>query len=113
MQKVKRVVEGYRPAPGLPPKQRTIRDFGYLEDQADQDSFMQIVKDFNENYKEKNVPLRIEATGTAMVYSEENRRQNYGYKFLESVYDLLDLDAFIKDYEKKSKFRLLSWSEGV
>ena len=35
-----RVVEGYRPAPGMAPKQRTIKDFGYLEDQADQIAFM-------------------------------------------------------------------------
>jgi len=27
-----RVVEGYRPGPGMPTKQRTIKSFGYLED---------------------------------------------------------------------------------
>lgn len=100
-----RVVEGYRPGPGLPPKQRTIRDFGYLEDQEDPEAFMEMVRKFNDTYKEKNVPLRIEAAGTAKMYSEENRRLNYGYKFLESVYQLLNIDTFIKDFEKKIKFR--------
>ncbi len=100
-----RVVEGYRPGPGLPPKQRTVRDFGYLEDQEDPDAFMKMVEDFNANYKKINVPLRIEAAGTTKMYSKENRRYNYGYKFLEAVYEQLDIDSFIKDYEKSIKFR--------
>lgn len=100
-----RVVEGYRPGPGMPTKQRTIRDFGYLEDQEDPEAFMAMVEEFNANYKAENVPLRIEATGTAKMYCEENRRQNYGYKFLETVYDLLEINSFIKDYEKTRRFR--------
>nr|WP_242833618.1 PhoX family protein [Desulfosporosinus youngiae] len=94
-----RVVEGYRPGPGMPTKQRTIRDFGYLEDQSDPEVFMAKVKEFNANYRAENVPLRIEAPGTARMYCEENRRQNYGYKFLEAVYDLLEIKSFIKGYE--------------
>jgi transposase len=100
-----RVVEGYRPGPGMATKQRTIRNFGYLEDQADPAAFMAMVEEFNTSYKAENVPLRIEATGTARMYSEENRKQNYGYKFLDAVYNLLEIDSFIKDYEKSHKFR--------
>jgi transposase len=100
-----RVVEGYRPSPGMPTKQRTIRDFGYLEDQDDPETFMVKVKDFDANYRAENIPLRIEALGTATMYSKENRRQNYGYKFLESVYDLLGINSFIESYEKSHKFR--------
>jgi len=100
-----RVVEGYRPGPGMPTKQRTIKDFGYLEDQDDPDAFMAMVEEFNANYRAENTPLRIEAAGTAKMYSEENRRHNYGYKFLEAVYDLLEIDSFFKDYDGKRKFR--------
>jgi len=100
-----RVVEGYRPGPGMPTKQRTIRDFGYLEDQEDPEAFMAMVEQFNANYRAENVPLRIEAAGTAKMYCEENRRQNYGYKFLEAVYDLLKIDSYIKSYEKMHRFR--------
>ena len=100
-----RVVEGYRPGPGMPTKQRTIRDFGCLEDQGDTEAFMAKVKEFNANYRAENVPLRIEATGTARMYGEENRRQNYGYKFIEAVYNLLEIDSFINEYEKSHKFR--------
>ena len=100
-----RVVEGYRPGPGMPTKQRTIKSFGYLEDQEDPKKFMKEVEAFNVSYKAENVPLRIEAAGTARMYSEENRRYNYGYKFLEAVYDLLGVEQFIKDYDKKHGFR--------
>jgi len=100
-----RVVEGYRPGPGRPTKQRTIRSFGYLEDQEDPEAFMAMVEEFNANYKAENVPLRIEAAGTARMYGEENRRQNYGYKFCEAVYDLLQVNSFIKSCEVKNRFR--------
>ena len=100
-----RVVEGYRPGPGQPTKQRTIKSFGYLEDQTDPDTFMAEVARFNETYKEQNIPLRIEAESTARMYSEENRRQNYGYKFLSAIYDLLKIDEFIQRHLAISGFR--------
>jgi transposase len=100
-----RVVEGYRAGPGLPTKQRTIRDFGCLEDQEDQDSFMAMVREFNKTFRERNAPLRIEAESTALMYSEGNRRQNYGYKYLESVYDLLRVGQFIECHLATKRFR--------
>lgn len=100
-----RVVEGYRPGPGMPTKQRTIKSFGYLEDQEDPEAFMAMVEEFNNTYRAENVPLKIEAAGTAKMYSKENRKYNYGYKFLEAAYDLLQIDSFIKDYHGKHKFR--------
>ncbi len=100
-----RVVEGYRPGPGMPTKQRTIRDFGCLEDQENPTAFMAMVEEFNRTYKEQKTPLRIEAESTALMYCEENRRQNYGYKYLESVYDLLNIDSFIEGYLQKKGFR--------
>jgi len=99
-----RVVQGYRPGPGMPTKQRTIRSFGYLEDQEDPEAFMAMVEEFNANFKD-DVPLRIEVASNALMYSEENRRLNYGYKFLEAVYDLLNINSFIKGYEKSHRFR--------
>ena len=100
-----RVVEGYRPGPGLPPKQRPIRSFGYLEAQEDPVAFMEIVNQFNANYKNEELPLRIEEAQNALMYCESNRRQNYGYRFLEAVYNLLEIDNFIERYMKSRKFR--------
>ncbi|MDR0287479.1 MAG: IS1634 family transposase [Clostridiales bacterium] len=100
-----RVVEGYRPGPGLPPKQRAIRAFGYLEDQQDPAAFMDMVKQFNATYKNDDSILRIELPQNALMYCENNRRQNYGYKFLEAVYNILEIDSFINRYLKSCKFR--------
>jgi len=49
---------GYRPSPGAAPKQRTIKSFGYLEDQSEPDAFMAEVEEFNATYKES---LQIES----------------------------------------------------
>ena len=100
-----RVVEGYRPGPGKPARQRPIKPFGYLEDQEDPVAFMQKVAEFNAHYKEWGVPLRIEASATALMYGEENQRQNYGWRFLEAVYDMLDIDGFIERFLAGRHFR--------
>ena len=98
------VVEGYRPGPGLPPRQRTIKSFGYLEDQPDQDAFMKKVREFNAQYKD-DAELRIEVASNALMYTKENRRQNYGYRFLQAVYDGLGIDGFIESHEKLHRRR--------
>jgi len=100
-----RVIEGYRPGPGMTPRQRTIKNFGYLEDQEDQEAFLAHVEEFQRNYKKLNPPLRIEADSTARMYGGDNRKQNYGYKYLESVYDMLQIDDFIQGYLGKAQFR--------
>jgi len=100
-----RVVEGYRPGPGLPPKQRTIKSFGYLEDQDDPERFMAMVAEFDASYRKDEAPLRIEIPSNAKMYTESNRLQNYGYKFLEVVYDQLDIGGFIKRYVKSHRFK--------
>lgn len=91
------VVESYRPGKGLNPKQRTIKNFGYLEDHDNQDEFMKEVEEFNKSFKTED---DIFAT-KKLMYSDENRRLNYGYKFLESIYNALEIDDFIN----KFKFR--------
>jgi transposase len=99
-----RVVEGYRPGPGLPPKQRTIKDFGYLEDHENREAFMASVAEFNSSFK-KDITSRIEVPSNAKMYCETNRRQNYGFKFLEAVYDKLGISEFIDDYVKRNRLR--------
>ena len=51
-----RVVEGYRENGKI--KQRTIKDFGYLEDQDNQDEFIAAVKLFDENYKKEKLSIK-------------------------------------------------------
>lgn len=99
-----RVTEGYRPYPGSAPKQRTIKSFGYLEDQADTDAFWKEVNACNDSIKELSQPPAADPV-SEMMYSKNNRILNYGYKFPESVYRLLGVDTFLEQYQKTSGFR--------
>lgn len=99
-----RVTEGYRPYPNASPKQRTVKSFGYLEDQADMEEFWKEVNACNDSLKHKR-DLRIEIPVSEMMYSENNRVLNYGYKFPDSVYHLLGIDTFLEQYQKTSGFR--------
>lgn len=93
-----RVVEGYRPAPGKPPKQRTLKSFGYLEDQADPEAFLREVEAYDADLANR------EQISSNKMYSGQNRRLNYGYKYLEAVYNTLGISEFIRNYAK-SGFR--------
>lgn len=99
-----RVTEGYRPYPNAAPKQRTIKSFGYLEDQADPDSFWREVHACNDSLKTPD-GRRSGNPAPDMMYTENNRILNYGYKYPESVYHLLGLGRFIDQYQKTSGFR--------
>ena len=57
------------------------------------------VAEFDRTQRTSWVPLRIKAPSTARMYdSEENRRLNYGHRFLGAVYDELGIDAFISEW---------------
>lgn len=94
-----RVVEGYRPAPGKPPRQRTLKSFGYLEDQEDPEAFMREVEAFDAD------PQNRKHLSSQRMYNGTNRRLNYGYKYLESIYSMLGIPEFIEAYAKQKKFR--------
>jgi len=100
-----RVVEGYRPGPGKPTKHRTIKSFGYLEDHPDPKTFMEEVTRYNKTHLEEKPPPRLEVAGTTRMYSEGNRRYNYGYKYLETLYDQLDIDGFVEKWTKAQRYR--------
>lgn len=87
-----RVTHGYRPKPGAAPKQRTIKKFGYLEDQPDPDAFLAEIRAFNDNFlKDQNEDCKDDAE----MYSHFSATKNYGYKFIENIYNLLNIDSFI------------------
>lgn len=94
-----RVVEGYRPSPGQSPKQRTLKSFGYLEDQADPQAFLREVEAYDAD------PANRGQVSSKKMYNGSNRRLNYGYKFLEAVYESLGISEMIHEYEKKAGFR--------
>lgn len=98
-----RVVEGYRENGKT--KQRTIKSFGFLEDQPNQELFLQKVKEFDDNFflskKEKKDSFKRK-----FHESTSNKPYNYGYRFLESIYDSLRLDEFFKVKYSKAEYDL-------
>ena len=87
-----RVVEGVRDGDKI--IHRHIKGFGYLEDHEDQEAFLAMVKEFDENYKHsKKIQLELDTKNrglmmTTMIY-------NFGYRFIGAIYDALDLKAFL------------------
>ena len=100
-----RVVEGYRENGKI--KQRTIKDFGYLEDQNNQDEFIAAVKLFDENYKKEKLSIK---KNTRKKFFEDNSstKYNYGYKFLSAIYDSLELNKFFENINFKGDYDLNS-----
>ncbi len=98
-----RVTQGYRPYPSSSTKQRTVKSFGYLEDQTDLEAFWKEVNACNDSLK-KERNLRIEIPISEQMYTDGNRVLNYGYKYPESVYRTLKIDSFFDQFQKKSGF---------
>lgn len=100
-----RVVEGYRDENGKV-KQKTIKTFGYLEDQSDPDSFMKMVEDYNDNYK-KAKRIKLERPTNILFHEDPgNIEYNYGYRFLETIYEKLDIESFFKSVNFKGEYSL-------
>lgn len=103
-----RVVKSYRPGPKQTPRQVTIKSFGYLEDQEDQTSFLKTVERFDEEQKrrtkEKNIVITIPVKQkNNSIY---NRKYNYGYRFLESIYEVLGIKEYLDNVEFKGEYSL-------
>lgn len=103
-----RVVKSFRPGPKQSPKQTTIKSFGYLEDHENREAFLDEVKRFDDaqklNTKKKqlmiSVPLNRKNNDTF------NWKYNYGYKFLESIYDFLGIREFFEKQPFKGQYDL-------
>jgi hypothetical protein len=94
-----RVVESYRPGPGRESNKRTLKSFGYLEDQADPEAFMREVEAYDTD------PSNREQISSSKMYNGQNRKYNYGYKYLETVYNTLGITDFIRKYVVSTGFR--------
>lgn len=99
-----RVVEGYRDEAGKM-KQRTIKDFGYLENASNQKEFLEQVKEFDEEYKRRkkkvyhSINVKFDQDINSLSY-------NYGYKYLEAIYDSMKLDEVFDAQDFKCKYNL-------
>jgi transposase len=103
-----RVVRGIRPGPGLPPKQVTVKSFGYLEDQVDQDKFMKEVERFNDSIMKSSKAKSVVITIPLDLKNNDvlNKKYNYGFRFLESIMDKLEINKFFDDVDFKGDYSL-------
>ncbi len=92
-----RIVEGYRPGPGQGPKQRQIKNFGYAEDYPDQAAFWKMVEQAEADFKESKDRITAELDPKRLL--KDAKRYNLGYKYLESIYEFLELDRFFSGLE--------------
>lgn len=99
-----RVVEGYRDSSGKI-KQKTIKTFGYLEDQPNPEKFLEEVEQFNKDYFNKKDLLKSDYN-KPFIESTNNTIYNYGYKYLEGIYNSLNIDEFFDDIKINSRFSL-------
>lgn len=105
-----RIVESYRE--GGVSKHRPIKAYGYLEDQVNQAEF---IKKVNEELKileqeaETSITLTIKAKEND-INGLNNIVYNYGYKYLESIYNFLKIDEFLNKYQSgldsKEKYKI-------
>lgn len=81
-----RIVEGYRPTPGAPPKQRQIKNLGYAEDYEDQEAFWKMVAEEERKFKESKESLNICLdTGKTL---KDSKRELLGYIYLDKIFNL-------------------------
>ena len=101
-----RVTEGYRDSVTGNPKQKTIKSFGYLEDQVDPVSFMEKVKEFDLNFK-RDKKVVVYETKTKPFYEDDSSDlRNFGYRFIETIYDYLEIDKVLNNIEYKGSHLL-------
>ena len=101
-----RVTEGYRDSKTGKAKQKTIKSFGYLEDRIDQTAFMNEVRKFDSEYK-KNKRIVLNETKTRPFYEDSSSDlANFGYRFLETIYDSLELGEFFDSIDYRGKHSL-------
>ena len=97
-----RVVEGYRDASGVT-RMRSIKSYGYLEEQKNPTQFIENIKQ-----EISELESKFSQNFTFTISDSENKNDasfntifNYGYRYLESVYDSLEIDTYFEKYQRQ------------
>jgi transposase len=105
-----RVVEGFREDGKV--KQRSIKSYGFLEDQPNPEAFLEWVKADMATmgyHKDQDITITIKAKDN-QINGGNNIGYNYGYKYIESIYDFLDIDTFLDMHQNqltsKERYRI-------
>lgn len=101
------LVESYRPGKGMNPRTRTIKDYGYLEDQKNPEKFLSDLQNSIDEQRKstQKIPLSIDMNKD--INDPTNRDLNYGPYILKQLYDQLNIPKFIKENRNsKAKYDL-------
>lgn len=99
------LVEGYRTKNGKT-KQRTLKSFGYLSELTkDNPNALEELRawakeETNRLKQEKTIPINIELD---KLQTLDKKPLNYGYVFLERLYNKIGISEFMQDYQSKVK----------
>src|SRR5574344_2132434 len=100
-----RVVEGVRIGNKI--THHHIKGFGYLEDQTDQEAFMKMVNEYDKNYQSsKKISLELDTKESWLDNTDDDSVYNFGYKFLESIYDSLEIKEFFRTISFQGRYLL-------
>lgn len=102
-----RVLKSFRPGSNQNSKQVTIRNFGYLEDQTNLDAFWKEVNnvdgDMKKGYRKSlliSIPIDLRNNDIC------NKKYNYGYRFIEAIFEELKLESFFNQVDFKGDYSL-------
>jgi len=101
------LVESYRPGKGMKSKKRTIKDYGYLENHEDPESFLsglqQLVEESRSGRKSVNPSFDMNKS----IDDLSNLDVNYGPFIIRQIYKQLNIPEFLKIYKRtKTKYDL-------
>lgn len=92
-----RIVEAYRPGPGMSPRQRQIENLGYLEDQDDPEQFLTELK-ARVARMNREASLSLPIDFSMKNHDPKNRRLNYGCLLIHKAYCLLGIPDFLRSH---------------
>lgn len=90
------LVESYRPGKGMNPRTRTIKDYGYLEDQQDPDQFLSELQKIVLDQRQSEQKTSVEIDMDKLINDATNKDLNYSPFVIKQLYEQLNIPAFIK-----------------
>ena len=101
------LVESYRPGKGMNPRTRTIKDYGYLEDQEEPEKFLAELQNTVDEQRKSDQKISLSIDMDKLINDPSNRDLNYGSFIVKQIYDQLNIPAFISKHRKsKAKYNL-------
>lgn len=101
------LAETFRPGKGLPPKTRTLKNYGYLEDQPDQEKFMHDLETLVEQSRKSGQQFELSIDTDRLINNPSNRDLNFGALVIKKLYEQLKIPEFIRMHRSsKAKYDL-------